>query len=175
MRKLLLILVLAIAGFAVYVATRPSAFTIVRSATLAASPAAVFAQVASFKNWEPWSPWAKLDPNMKQTYEGPAAGPGAIYTWSGNGDVGAGRMTVLDVKPNESIRIKLEFLEPFAATNTTEFMFKPEGDKTAVTWSMSGENGFMAKAMGVFMNMDKMIGDDFVKGLTQLGEVVAKK
>lgn len=175
MRKLLLILVLAIAGFAVYVATRPSAFTIVRSATLAAAPAAVFAQVASFKNWEPWSPWAKLDPNMKQTYEGPAAGPGAIYTWSGNGDVGAGRMTVLDVKPNESIRIKLEFLEPFAATNTTEFTFKPEGDKTNVTWSMSGENGFMAKAMGVFMDMDKMVGDDFVKGLAQLGDVVSKR
>lgn len=175
MRKLLLVLVLLLGGFAAFVATRPSAFTITRSATLNAPAAAIYAKVVNFKNWDAWSPWAKLDPNMKQTYEGAAEGPGAIYTWSGNGEVGAGKMTILDVKPNESIRIKLEFLEPFSATNTTEFAFKPEGDKTAVTWSMSGDRNFVFKAMCVFMDMDEMVGKDFVKGLAQLGDAVAKK
>jgi hypothetical protein len=60
---------------------------------------------------------------------------------------------------------KLEFLKPFKATNTTEFTFKPDGGETVVTWSMSGQCNFMAKAFGLFMNCDKMVGGDFEKGL----------
>jgi hypothetical protein len=80
-------------------------------------------------------------------------------------------MTLIESRPSELIRIKLEFLKPFAATNTSEFTLKPEGDQTAVTWSMSGTNGFMAKAVGLVMNMDKLVGGDFEKGLEQLKSV----
>jgi hypothetical protein len=127
--------------------------------------------VNDFHNWTAWSPWAKLDPAMKQTYEGAPAGTGAVSTWAGNKDVGEGRMTIIESRPSELIRIKLEFFKPFAATNTAEFTFKPAGDQTAVTWSMAGEKNFMAKAFGLFMNMDKMIGDDFEKGLANLKSV----
>ena len=118
------------------------------------------------------SPWAKLDPSMKKTHEGAPAGTGAIYSWSGNDQVGEGRMTLTESRPSELIRIKLEFMKPFAATNTTEFTFKPEGNQTMVTWSMFGMNNFIAKAFGLFMNMDKMVGGDFEKGLASMKSVV---
>jgi hypothetical protein len=86
--------------------------------------------------------------------------------------VGEGRMTLTESRPNELVRIKLEFVKPFASTADTEFTFKPQGNQTAVTWSMAGEKNFMAKAFGLFMNMDKMIGDDFEKGLAQMKSVV---
>ena len=108
---------------------------------------------------------------MKQTYEGAPAGTGAVYSWTGNKEVGEGRMTLTESRTNELIRIKLEFLKPFAAVNTTEFTFTPEGNQTTVEWSMTGSNNFMAKAFGLFMNMDKMIGGDFEKGLAQLKSV----
>ena len=109
---------------------------------------------------------------MKQTYEGAPAGTGAIYSWVGNKEVGEGRMTMTESRPSDLIRIKLEFFKPFAATNIAEFTFKPEGNQTAVTWSMTGENNFMAKAIHLFMNMDKMIGGQFEKGLAQIKSLV---
>ena len=121
--------------------------------------------------WGAWSPWAKLDPAMKETHEGAPAGTGAIYSWAGNSEVGEGRMMITESRPNELVRIKLEFLKPFAATNTTEFTFKPEGNQTAVTWDMTGEKNYISKAMCMFVSMDKMVGGDFEKGLVALKSV----
>jgi hypothetical protein len=154
------------------VAMQPADFRITRKATMAAPPATVFAQVNDFHLWQEWSPWAKMDPAMKSTYGGAAAGTGANYSWVGNKQVGEGRMTILESNPNEFIRIQLEFLKPFKATNMAEFTFHPEGAHTAVTWSMLGKKGFLFKAFGLIMNMDKMVGNDFEKGLAAMKTIV---
>ena len=127
-----------------------------------------FAQVNNFHHWEQWSPWAKLDPAMETTYEGPESGVGAIYSWSGNSDVGSGRMTISESTPSEKIVLMLEFKEPFEATNTTVFQFVPDGDITTVSWRMDGTNNFVGKAMNLFMNMDSMIGASFEQGLAEI-------
>lgn len=157
--------------FLIVVATRPADFRIERRATISAPAAVVFDQVNDFRNWGAWSPWAKLDPAMKETYDGPPAGTGSHYAWVGNKKVGEGAMTILESRPGELVRIKLEFLKPFAATNTAEFVFAPEGDGTTVTWSMTGKNNFVSKAFCLFMDMDKMVGGDFEKGLAAMKTV----
>jgi hypothetical protein len=173
MLKIILIsLAVIVIVFVVIVALQPSEFQVARSTTTSAPRAAVFAQVNDFHKWEAWNPWGKIDPAMKQTYEGAPAGIGAIYTWAGNNEVGEGRMTITESRPSDLIRIKLEFFKPFAGTNIAEFTFKPEGNQTAVTWSMEGKNNFMAKAIHLFMNMDKMIGGQFEKGLATMKSVV---
>ena len=155
----------------VVVAMQPSSYQVERSVTINAPAPVVFAQVNDFHKWEAWSPWAKMDPNMKTTYSGPPAGTGAVYSWTGNSDVGEGRMTITDSVPSTLIKIKLEFLKPFAATNATNFMFVTQGNQTQVKWSMSGEKNFVMKGFTMFMNMDKMVGDDFEKGLAQMKTV----
>ncbi len=172
MLKIILIaLAVIVVVFVAIVAVQPSDFRITRSATIAAPPEAVFAQVNDLHNWEAWSPWAKLDPAAKSTYEGPAAGVGAAFAWSGNNKIGEGRMTVIESRPNVLVRFKLDFLKPFKASNTAEFTFKPEGNQTAVTWSMYGKNNFLSKAVGLFMNCDKMVGGQFEQGLAQMNSV----
>ncbi len=171
-RKILIgaaaIVVLAVAGLAALVAMQPSEFRIERSATIAAPAPAVFAQVNDFHNWEAWSPWAKLDPSAKSSFEGAPAGQGASFAWAGDNKVGEGRMTIVESRPGELVRIRLEFLRPFAATNTAEFTFKPEGERTAVTWSMYGHNNFIARAIGLFVDMDRALGGEFDKGLASM-------
>jgi hypothetical protein len=171
LKKFLIAIAAIIVVFVVVVALQPSEFRIVRSATISAPAPAVFAQVNDFHNWEAWSPWAKLDPAAKATFEGPSAGTGAIFKWAGNKEVGEGSMTITESRPSDLIRIKLEFLRPFEATNSAEFTFKPEGNRTAVTWSMEGKNNFIAKAVCLFMNMDKMVGGQFEQGLAQMKSV----
>ena len=170
-KKVLLAVLVIIVVFVIIVATRPGAFRVTRSATIAAPADVVFAQVNDLHKWEAWSPWAKLDPNAKITFEGPVAGVGAGYTWAGNSQVGEGRMTISESRANELIRFNLEFLKPMQMKNAAEFTFKTEGKQTAVTWSMSGTNGFIGKAFSLFVNCDKMVGPDFEKGLAQLKTV----
>ena len=170
-RILLGLAVIAIA-FVIIVAVQPSDFRITRTAKISAPAATVFEQVNDFRNWNAWSPWAKLDPEMKHTYEGASEGKGAVYTWAGNDDVEEGRMTIVESRPPEVVVLNLEFLKPFAATNVTEFSFVPEGDQTNVSWSMYGKRNFMMKAMCLFMDMDKMVGGDFEKGLVSMKSIV---
>jgi hypothetical protein len=167
-RKILIGLAVVVALFLGLVATRPSKFRIERSLTMPASPHVVFGRVNDFHAWAHWSPWEKLDPNLKRAYSGPQSGKGAVYEWVGNDDVGEGRMTIVDSTPPSKVGIKLEFLKPWQATNNTTFSFVPEGGGTKVTWAMEGENNFMMKAVTLFMDMDKMVGADFERGLANL-------
>jgi hypothetical protein len=162
--------------FLIVVALQPSDFKVERSATMRAPAPAAFAQVNDFQNWQAWSPWEKVDPALKRQFEGPKAGAGAVYAWQGNKDVGEGRMTIMESRPGELVRIKLEFFKPFAATNTAEFSFKPAGaDTTAVTWSMAGQNNFLSKAICLFVDMDRMVGGMFDQGLTQMKAIVERR
>lgn len=155
-------------GLLAFIATRPDTFRLERSAEISAPPEVVYGLINDFHHWGEWSPWDKLDPNLKRTFEGPAEGPGAVYSWVGNDDVGEGRMTIEDSAPSERVAIKLEFIKPFAATNQTVFTLVPAAGGTRVTWSMEGKNNFMSKAFSVFVDMDSMVGKDFEKGLASL-------
>jgi Polyketide cyclase / dehydrase and lipid transport len=161
-----------IAIFLIVVALQPADFRITRSASVAAPASIVFEQINDFHNWNAWSPWARMDPNAKNTFEGPPAGVGAIFAWAGNSKVGAGRMTITETRPNDLVLIKLEFFKPFVATNTTEFTVKPDGDQTAVNWTMTGRSSFMGKAIGMIMNCEKMVGGQFEQGLANLRSIV---
>ena len=173
--KILIGTAVVLVALVAYVATQPGEFSVSRSATFAAPAPAVFAQVNELKKWEAWSPWAKKDPQAKQSYAGPAAGAGASMSWVGNKEVGEGRMTIVESSPNALVRFKLEFFEPFAATNSAEFSFKEEGGRTALTWSMRGQNNFIGKAMCLVFDMDKMVGGDFEAGLAGIKAIVEKK
>lgn len=160
--------------FLIIVAMQPAEFRITRSATMKAGPAGVFAEVNNFHNWEAWSPWAKLDPNAKAEFAGPESGEGAKFSWSGNDKIGQGTQTIVESKPDERIRIRLDFEKPMKDTSEAEFTFKPQDDQTQVTWSMSGKKNFVGKAVCMFMNMDKMVGGEFENGLVNLKAIVEK-
>lgn len=170
--KILIPFIFVLAIFAIVVSRRPAEFRVTRSATMSALPSVVFSQVNDLHKWNTWSPWAKMDPNAQLSYAGPTAGTGASFHWAGNRQIGEGTMTILDSKPSEFIQLKLEFMKPFVANNTAEFTFKPQGNQTVVTWSMVGQNNFISKAIGLFVDCDKMVGGQFEKGLATLKSIV---
>lgn len=172
LKKILIGLALLLIALGVVVALQPSDYRVERSTTIAAQPADIFPNINDFRKWEAWSPWAKLDPNAKVTFEGPEQGAGAVMTWSGNDKVGEGKQTILDSKPDDLIRTKVEFVKPFVGSTNAEFAFKPDGGATQVTWAMYGHRGFMDKAMCLVLNGTKMMSDDMDKGLANLKSVV---
>lgn len=175
LKTIVLLVLAALVVLAGIIALQPAEYRVTRSAKINAPAGLIFDQINDFHQWPAWSPWAKLDPGMKVTHSGPEAGPGAAYAWVGNKDVGAGNMKILETRPKEFVRIRLEFITPFVSVANTEFTVQPEGGATTVTWTMDGTNGFIEKAFCLFQNMDKLIGPDFEKGLAQLKTVAESR
>ncbi len=167
-----IVLAAVIAVLLAVIAMQPSEFRVTRSLTMSAPVTAVFPLVNELKKWEPWSPWARLDPNAKNSFDGPAAGVGSSMAWAGNNEVGEGKMTITESKPNELVRFRLDFYKPMAGTSDAEFTFKADGTSTTVTWTMNGKNDFIGRAVCLVMNMDTMIGGQFEKGLASIRAMV---
>ena len=174
MKWLLILIILAVIVVLVLASRKPNSFRVERKVTIHAEPAAIFAYINDFHQWTQWSPWENVDPNLTRSYSGPDVGVGTHYAWLGNKNVGQGNMTILESAPHSFIKIVLQFIKPFAANNTAEFTFTPQGDKTEVSWAMYGPSPLMSKIMSLFMNMDKMIGTQFETGLTNLKNVAEK-
>ena len=168
------VLAIAIAVVLILAATKPNTFRMQRMATVRAPPERIFSLLSDFHQWGAWSPWENKDPAMKRSFSGAASGVGAVYAWEGNKNVGKGRMEILEASVPSKIVIKLDFLAPFEAHNTTEFTMLPQGDGTEVTWVMHGPASLMSKVMQVFFSMDKMVGKDFEAGLANLKRATEK-
>lgn len=168
LKAILIVVVVLIALVLIYAATRPDEFRVERSIVIAAPAEKIFPLIDTPQNWRAWSPYERKDPTMQRTYAGPASGIGAAYAWKGNKEVGEGRMEIVESTPPSIVHFKLDFAVPFEAHNQAEFALEPVAGGTRVGWAMTGASPFMFKLMGLFINMDEMIGRDFETGLAAL-------
>lgn len=169
--KIVIGLAAVLGVLALVIATRPAAFRVQRTATIAAPAGVVYAQLDDLHRWGAWNPFEKSDPSTRLTFSGPARGVGSSYHFVA-GKMGEGRMTIAELAPNERVAVTAEFIKPVAATNRIEFTLKPAGGgAVALTWVMSGRNGFVGKAVSLFVGMDRMIGGEFEKGLADLKRI----
>ena len=167
---LVAVIVVAVVIVLVLASRQSDEFRVQRTVTINAPAEKIVAHIDDFHQWSAWSPYEHLDPAMQRTFSGAPTGKGSIYEWSGNSDVGQGRMEILDAAPDK-VAIKLDFYKPMEASNIAEFALQPKDDATDVTWAMYGPMPFISKVMCVFINMDKMVGSDFEKGLAELKKV----
>lgn len=158
----------------IYAATKPDTFRVQRSASIKAPPDKIFPLINDYHQWTAWSPYENKDPQMKRTYGGATSGKGATYAWEGNGNVGAGNMTIADTASPSKVMIKLNMVKPLSASNDVAFTLVPQGDSTTVTWDMQGQVPYFAKIIHMFLDMDKMVGGDFEVGLANLKTVAEK-
>ena len=152
----------------IVIATRPTDYSVERSISVSAPPETVFPWVCDLTKFPEWSPWEKLDPKMSKSFAGTACTVGQSYDWSGNDEVGKGNMKLTQLAANENATLSLEFFEPFQSKANTALTLASENGGTRVTWSMSGKNNFMAKAVGLFIDMEGMIGASYDEGLAML-------
>lgn len=109
-----------------------------------------------------------------QGVSGAPAGPGAVYAWKGNSEVGSGRMEIKDAQPAPRLVVQLDFLEPMEGHNTAEFTLSPIAGGTHVHWAMFGPAPYLSKLIGIFVSMDRMIGGDSEAGLVNLKAAAEK-
>lgn len=176
MKKVLIgvvaVIAVAVLGFLAVAMMQPSEIHVERSVTIAAAPSDVFPHLSDLREFFEWSPWSDVDPDQESTFSDPSAGVGAVYSWSGNEDVGVGHMTITEIETDRKVAIDLVFLEPWESAGQVSFLLAPVGDGTEVTWTFDEHAGLMMKIMGLFMSMDEMLGADYEKGLASLAQTV---
>ena len=173
-KTIAMVLALLIAALLIYAATKPDSFRIERGATIKAPPEKIFALINDFHQWEAWSLWEKIDPALKRIYSGAANGVGAVYEWSGNKDIGQGRMEIVESVPSAKVMLKLDFVTPFEAHNKVDFTLAQQGDETKVTQAMYGPSPYISKLMTIFFSMEKMVGKKYEEGLANLKAIAEK-
>jgi hypothetical protein len=178
------IILIGVAGavvlFIAVVATRPSAYHVERKLEVAAPAELVFGVLDDLHQFARvlclfGSPLEKRDPAMQKTFEGPAAGVGQSYAWSGNREVGKGTMTIDESVRGQKVGIKLAFEKPMESTARCALSLAGTATGSCVTWAMDGHHNFLGKAFGMFLNMDNMLGSDIEKGLAQLKSIAEGK
>jgi uncharacterized protein YndB with AHSA1/START domain len=169
-----LLVAVLLVTLAVLASFQPDVFRVQRSTTIAAPPGKVFALVDDFRRWTAWSPFETMDPTMRRTYGATTAGKGATYAWDGDGKAGAGKMTMVESSPPSKIGIALDFERPMRNHADVVFAFVPQGEGTQVTWSMESRNDFLGKVVHVFFDAEKLVGDDFARGLSALKAAAEK-
>ncbi len=159
----------ALMGLVVLIAVlRSSNFRIARSQLINASPHKLFPYINNLRKFQEWNPYRDKDPSARNEFSGPEAGPGAVFRWIGDANVGEGIMTIEKSVPDSAVHVDLEFLRPFPGHNAVAFTLEPQSDGTVVSWSMAGRYALVPKIVGLFISMDRMIGGDFEAGLTRL-------
>jgi hypothetical protein len=166
LKTLSLVALAGVLAVLAYAATRPDTFRVARTATVQAPPEKVHALINDLRAFSTWNPFEKGDPRNRGEYRGPQAGPGATYQFAG-GSAGDGTLRILHSAPTR-VRMELHMVKPMEARNQVQFLLQPRGAATDVTWQMEGASPFLGKLIGVFVDMDKMVGGQFESGLADL-------
>ena len=173
-KRITIVVVALLATLLLFATTRPDNFRVQRATSVKAPPEKIFPLISDFRRWDAWSPYEHLDPAMKRSLSGATEGKGAVYEWEGNDKVGKGRMEITRASPPSKVAIQLDFIKPIEGHDVAEFTLQPQGDATQVTWTMYGRSPYVAKLMGIFFDMDSMVGKEFETGLANLKALAEK-
>ena len=174
-KKIFSLLVLIIACVCLYASTKPDYFTYQKEGIFSATPDKVFPYLNSFKLGNEWIPFGEEDPNMIKEYSGSDSGVGAKHHFSGNNEVGEGNLEILEVIPNQQVKINLSMLRPMAGENLVTYKLEPiDSSKTKFIWSIEGNQPFIGKVFSIFIDCEKMMGGKFEKGISNLKKIVEK-
>lgn len=164
----ILVLLLLFLG---YVSSRPSRFLYSRSGVINAPAEKIFPYLSNLKMGPQWNPYDQKDPNMKRTYGGNEGQVGQTVEFESK-ETGTGKLEVMSVAPNQHVQIRLTMIKPFPAENLIDYTLTPEGTATRFMWAMSGDPGFMGKLFSVFVDCEKMFGEELQKGVNNLKTLV---
>lgn len=152
-------------------------YSVEREITINKPKSQVFDYIKYLKNQDNYSVWARMDPAMKKEYHGTDGEPGFVSAWeSDDKNVGKGEQRIEKISEGDRIDLDLHFIKPFEgkadARMTTESV---AANQTKVKWGFDSKMNYPMNIMLLFMNMEKMIGNDLQTGLDTLKVILEKQ
>jgi hypothetical protein len=152
----------------------PKTIEVSREVIIAKNRSEIFQYVKQLKNQIEYSKWQKMDPDQKVSFNGTDGTVGFVYAWdSQKEDVGAGEQEIKAIVENERIDYELRFKRPFESTAGAYMTFESASPgETKVLWGFKGDTKYPFNLMHLFIDMDKMLGDDLNVGLQNLKQIM---
>lgn len=171
-KKMGLVVLVLLAVVVLYAALKSPHYGVSREIVIEAPPQKIFPLVSSARACDEWMPWKQNDPGAVMNYSGPETGVGSKSTWDSKGEMGTGSAEVIESIPDRKVATRITFTKPMEMWQISEITLTPASAgamaSTAVRWSVSGENSFIGRLMCIFVNMEKVVGPMFEKGLNNL-------
>jgi uncharacterized protein YndB with AHSA1/START domain len=145
--------------------------TISRARIIHASPAELFPFINDPRLIQRWNPFMESDPAVRVSYGGTREGKDAQWSWEGK-KAGIGTATIVSSDPYRRVDLRLDFRKPFHVTNHGSYQLIPRGDATEVVWTVE-ETALIPRILSSFVNLERVIGGIFDKGLAKLEGLLA--
>lgn len=151
-------------------------YSLVREINISKPVNEVFDYLKFLKNQDNFSKWALMDPNMKKEYKGVDASVGFISAWdSKNKNVGKGEQEIKNLSEGKRIDYEIRFIKPFSGVAQSYLTIENiSGNETRINWGFASKMKYPMNLMLLFMNMDKMLGNDLETGLKNLKNILEK-
>lgn len=162
---LLVIVFVLVAGLFV-----PKKYNLEKEITINAPREKVWPQVSSLANTHKWNPWSEQDPNIQVSFEGQDGTVGSVYKWQSK-EVGSGNQTITKLEQPGRVESHIHFIKPFEGEADVFIDLKEEGSGTKVTWGFTTQYKYPMNVMLLFVNMDKVMGEAYGKGLANLKRI----
>lgn len=141
------------------------------SISIQAPPHVVFDRMGDLSRFNDWNPFPSMDPTTTSSHEGPASGPGAVFTYEGK-RLGRGRMEIATVSAPHRIDIDMTFWRGNSATRAkSAFVLVGAGSVTDVHWTFDEDRGVGMYLLGKLF-FDRMMTGTFRGGLATLKSLV---
>ena len=145
-------------------------FEIKTSMVIEATPAKVHEVLNDLGRLDDWNPFLSMDKTVTFSLSEKTVGPGAIFDYQGK-RIGKGRMEIISSGPTR-IGFTMTFFNKKTEVAKCEYLLEPEFEGTRVTWTMAGERDLKMQIIGKFLNLDKMMTNNFNNGLKVLKAVI---
>ncbi|MBU1370415.1 MAG: SRPBCC family protein [Bacteroidetes bacterium] len=170
LKKILLVVVIILAIPLIAALFIEKDYAVEKTVTIQKPQTQVFEYVKYLKNQDNYSKWANMDPMMTKTYQGQDGQVGFVSAWnSTDKEVGSGEQEIISIEEGKRINYELRFFEPFESTEHAYMIAQAiDSSHTEVIWGFNGHMEYPTNLLLVFMDFEKMLGDDLQTGLDQL-------
>ncbi len=155
---------------------RKDDYLVIREVVINRPKQDVFNYIKLVKNQTNYNKWVMMDPNAKLDFTGTDGTEGFVFAWdSENKNAGKGTQTITKIVEGNRIDLGLHFIKPFEG-NSNAYLTTDSvaANQTKVKWGFAGQMKYPMKVIGVFMNMEKMMGKDLQTSLDNLKGVLEK-
>lgn len=163
----------------VLVLVQPAEYVVRRQLVMAATPAEVYRIVADFREWQAWGQLQRVEhtlvavdaEGLGTVKEAPAP---ASFSWKSEESFGAGKLSLLEAKPLERVRMKIDLEKPEATEGEMVFHLVPDSYEVTLEWSITMKNSLAGKARYLGSDHGERVGAEMEACLKRIKEISEK-
>ena len=170
-KYIFLLLLLALVGISVYIATQNGDYTIKRSTFIKVPKEVVFNYVNDYRNWDQWLDLNADSTDVNFTFPEHTVGQGGSLAWTNGAN--EGKIHSLFVKENDSISQKLSLNGTISNSALT---LKDSVGGTQLNWIVTGSADFKTKIKAAFNGgVESYTAKMFQNSLNNVNAIITKE